>query len=58
VHAEARRGVDLADAASDLAVALPDVRGDEVDAADVAPLDVIGVLRLARGLTGGRVVGA
>ena len=35
VHAEARRGVDLADAAADVLVGLGDVGGEEVDAADV-----------------------
>ncbi len=35
VHAEAGRGVDLADAAADVLVGLGDVGGEEVDAADV-----------------------
>ena len=35
VHAESGRGVDLADAAADRAVALGDVRRQEIDAADV-----------------------
>ena len=35
VHAETGRRVDLADAAADLAVALADVRGDEVHAAHI-----------------------
>jgi hypothetical protein len=35
VHAEAGGGVDLADAAADLAVGAGDVGGDEVDAGDV-----------------------
>jgi hypothetical protein len=37
VHAEAGRGVDLADRAADVLVALGDVGGDEVDAANVEP---------------------
>ena len=35
MHAEARGGVDLADAAADVLVGLGDVGGEEVDAADV-----------------------
>ena len=37
VHAEAGRRVDLADAAADRAIALGDVRRQEIDAADVEP---------------------